>query len=337
MPVAKNPFIRYKIINACLTSKAKPYPTKEELKAALAREDIRIGSRSLENDIEAMRFDNRLGYHAPIAFCRRNRGYYYTDPDYTIERLPLSSDELEAFAVVVDSFKRFRGAEALHPVDGVFDKLDKLVMQQRKPANGKETYPVVDFEKMPFSKGVEHFDTLHRAIRKRQPILIDYKKFDEKKPTQYLFHPYLLKEYRFRWYVLGYSEKRKSKVVLALDRIEHIASVRNKVFREQKVSEISNYFDHTIGVTFNPIGVKEIKVWFSPSQGNYLKTQHLHNTQQIISDDASGLVATFQLVPNYELAQTLLALGPEVKVLEPRWLRNQMKDMLAATLELYDK
>lgn len=67
----KTPQLRYKIINACLTNKSKPYPTMSEIKDALARHDLEVSTRSFEADLEAMRFDKSLGFFAPIAFSRR--------------------------------------------------------------------------------------------------------------------------------------------------------------------------------------------------------------------------------------------------------------------------
>jgi predicted DNA-binding transcriptional regulator YafY len=334
MPAGRNQFLRYKIINACLTNQKKPYPTIEDFKSALARQDIHVEKRAIENDLEAMRYDKRLGYHAPIEYNRKHHGYHYTEPEYTIEKLPLSSEELEAFELIVESFKRFRGAEVLNQVEGMFDKLDKVVMQQMRSKKPATKYPVVDFEKVPYSKGIEHFDKVYQAIIKQQPLLIAYKRFDQP-ASDHVFHPYLLKEYKFRWYVLGYSERSRGKLILALDRIESITN-KKTTFKENKGTDVQKYFEHTIGVTINPTGVKEIRLWFSPSQGNYLKTQYLHATQKIISDDSTGLIISLQLIPNYELLQTLLAYGPEAKVLEPPSLQEQLKEMVKKTMHLYD-
>ena len=336
MPIGKNPFLRYRIINACLTNSRKPYPTIQEFQRALADGDMQVEKRAIEKDLEAMRYDKRLGYHAPIAYCHTNRGYHYTNPEYTIDKLPLSSEEVEAFELIVESFKRFRGAQVLEHVEGMFDKLDKVLMQQLKPKKSRVEYPVVDFEKMPYSKGIEHFDALYQAIIKQQPLTITYKRFNHPAPTEHIFHPYLLKEYKFRWYLLGYSERKRGKLILALDRIEKITN-KKIVFTPNKGVELQHYFGHTIGVTISKSGVSELRLWCSPTQGNYFKTQHLHATQQIISEDSTGMILTFQLIPNYELLQTLLAFGPEVEVLEPASVRGQLEEMLQKSLGRYRK
>ncbi len=334
MSAGKNPYQRYYILNACFTNRQKPEWTKEELIRKLNENDFAVSARTIDNDLSAMRDDKRLGFFAPIKFCRKAYAYHYTDPEYSIDKLPLTSDEIEAFELIVESFKRFRGAQVFKNVAGIFDKLDKVVKQQAKPKKGEVTYSVVDFEKVPNSKGIEHFDKLHSAIIKQQPLLVAYKRFDQ--PVRdHVFHPYLLKEYKFRWYVLGYSEPSRKKIILALDRIENL-TIKKIPFKPYTGIDVQKYFDHTIGVTVNADGVKEVQLWCSVSQGHYFKTQPLHETQQILSDDATGLVLSLQLVINYELLQTLLAFGAEVKVLKPASLQQQVKDMIVRGMKLYE-
>ena len=335
MANGKNPYLRYKIINACFANKQTPYWTIPDLIEAMDKQDISVSQRSIESDLHAMRYDERLAYHAPIAYCRLHRGFHYTDADYTIDKLPLSEDDISAFEMIVESFQRFKGAQVLSQVEGMFDKLGK-VAGQLKIKKSKLSYPPVLFERIPYYKGIEHFDVLHHAILKQMPLLIGYKRFDYEIVKEHTFHPYLLKEFKFRWYLLGYSETRKSKLILALDRMERIAPIRI-AFKPYKGAEVQKYFDHTIGVTIMNSGVKDIRLWFSASQGNYIKTQHLHATQRIVSDTADGLIISLQLISNYELKQILLSFGPEVKVIEPASLRDEIKEMLEKSLRLYDQ
>jgi predicted DNA-binding transcriptional regulator YafY len=333
MPLIKNALARYYLINECLANPRKKFWTMEEFMEKFEENDISVSKRTLEFDLEAMRYDKRLNYRAPIEYSKKRKGYHYTDPDYSIEKLPLNEKDIEMFELLLESAQRVKGSQGLSDVGGMFDKLDKVVGQLRQKKS-KLPYPVVAFEKIPYYKGIEYFNPLYKAITKRTPLSIQYKKFEHETPREHIFHPYLLKEYKFRWYVLGYSERRRGKLILALDRIESI-SAKKVSFKEYKGIDIQKYFDHTIGVTLNDRGVKEVKLWFSASQGNYIKTQHLHATQQILFDDKNGMIVTLQLIPNYELLQILLAFGPEVKVLEPVTLQEEMKEMLRRSLGQY--
>jgi predicted DNA-binding transcriptional regulator YafY len=334
MPLIKNAVARYYLIDECLTHPHHRYWTLEEILEKGEERDIIVSKRTLELDIQAMRYDDRLRYYAPISYCKKNKGFYYTDQTYSVTKLPLTVDDIQWFEVMIDSLQRFRGAEILHHVEGIFDKLEKVV-GHLKTNRSKSAYPVVAFEKIPYSKGMEHFDVLYRAILKQTPLRITYQKFEGQTPSVHVFHPYLLKEYKFRWYVLGFSETRRSKLILALDRIEGIVKEKME-FKPAKGLDVQKYFDHTIGVTITHGSVKEIRLWFSVKQGNYIKTQHLHETQRIVSDTKEGLIVTLQLIPNYELLQLLLSFGPEVHILEPQTLQQELKTMLEKNLKLYE-
>lgn len=90
MPTAKSMLCRYQIINMCLSSKVKRYWSQHALIAKLADNDICVSRRTLMHDIDAMRYDQRLGYNAPIVFCKANKGFYYNQEDYSINKLDRS-------------------------------------------------------------------------------------------------------------------------------------------------------------------------------------------------------------------------------------------------------
>jgi len=72
---------------------------------------------------------------------------------------------------------------------------------------------------------------------------------------------------------------------------------------------------------------------FTPAQGHYIKTRHLHHTQTIVRDDADGLVISLQLIQSYTLCQLILSCMPNVKVLQPLNLRDKVVEMLRKGLE----
>lgn len=97
----KLPAIRYRMIDQYLRSKSQPYWSKPDLLRKLEELDLQVGARTLERDIEDMRHDARLGFFAPIEYCKKNQGYYYTNPDFSIG-LNFGPKEYEALKVLVD-------------------------------------------------------------------------------------------------------------------------------------------------------------------------------------------------------------------------------------------
>lgn len=93
---------RYQIIDAILTNKRIKYPTKEYiLERCREKLDKSLSKSTIEKDLKVMREDPTLGYNAPIAYCKANKGYYYTDPEYTIKKLNLSLEDWETILIVV--------------------------------------------------------------------------------------------------------------------------------------------------------------------------------------------------------------------------------------------
>ena len=92
MPANKYALIRYRTIDRCLRNVARPFPSKEELRAACEEalygsDGDRISTSTLEKDLNAMRYDGALGYYAPIAYHRDERGYYYEEEGFSIDNL----------------------------------------------------------------------------------------------------------------------------------------------------------------------------------------------------------------------------------------------------------
>ena len=112
MPANKHALIRYRIIDRCLTNKLRKYPTKQYIQEKITYElygniENLISLSIIEKDFDAMRNDTSLGYNAPIKYCKINKGYYYADPEYSIDGLALNDQETEALQESVSLLKSF--------------------------------------------------------------------------------------------------------------------------------------------------------------------------------------------------------------------------------------
>lgn len=331
MSVTKNVIARFRIIDHCLSNRRQRYWTIDALREKIMEHDIVVSRRTIEIDLKLMRYDEQLAYFAPIEYCRKNKGHYYADPEYSIGHESLTKEDLDDFQLQVHTIQKYWSAQLAHVAEGVFGKLKKVAAHLKRKAIHAEV--VIEFEKIPTHKGMEHFDVLRRACEQRQPLCITYKEStgNEKK---YILHPYLLKEYKNMWHVLGYQEQHKKIAFFALDRIISIEE-RLIAFQANDHLDARKYFENTIGVTATDQPVESVELCFSPSQARYVETLPLHPTQCIVRETGEGLFLTLQLIVNDELVQMLLSFGPEVRVIAPESLRNYMRDMLALSLRHY--
>lgn len=331
MPFSKNQVIRYKIINGCLRNPVKKYWSKEELIEEFKKADIVVNDRTVIGDIYNMRYNDQLKYHAPIIYSKYNKGYYYSNPDYSIESLPLNETDIRSLEFAAAILNQYKNIEVFNAFAGTVTKVIDLVNHL------KSNYPVqsfIDFEKSSDSPGAQHLNFLINLIRENTVIELEYKRFDDH-PKKHELSPYLLKEYRNRWYLLGFHHDAEKIMIFGLDRILSINPLLDSAFRISPDFNPATYFQNTMGITYTDSPVEEIILLFDPYQGNYLRSQPLHPTQEILEDDEEEFRIKLHLVPNYEFYSTILSYGANVEVLSPPSIRENIIQMLQDSMQLY--
>ncbi|MDR2937481.1 MAG: hypothetical protein LBU92_00900 [Prevotellaceae bacterium] len=95
MPQNKFALARYCIIDTMLR-RSEYVKTTSIQEACFERTGYHVSHRTIQLDIEAMRFDTFLGYHAPIAYCPRRKAYYYEDRSYCLHPFSFTQEEVAA-------------------------------------------------------------------------------------------------------------------------------------------------------------------------------------------------------------------------------------------------
>lgn len=324
MPTNLDALIRYHTIDKCLQRKNKTWKWEDLSQACYeavneirpVAEKNKFSKRTIDNDIKILRSDI-LGYNAPIV-CK-NGIYSYADPNYSINNCSLNASELSAIklaAIILSSYKGFDFSKLL---DNVSSKLESKPIW--KGIEKMEQF--VQFEGIEIANGKEHLDTIMNAILEKQPLEILYKRFEDNNPKSHILHPYLLKEYRGRWYVVGKTEKRLTINTFALDRIIELRHSNNTYLKNDAI-DINIFFKNTIGVGFTENKPEKIVLKLNALQANYVKSQAIHFTQEIISESESEIVLSLFLVINNELISMLLSFQDALEILEPIHLREKI-------------
>jgi predicted DNA-binding transcriptional regulator YafY len=334
MPRNKEALIRYRVINRCIRDYT--YVSKEQLINACERAlDISpIGERTIEGDIHAMRYDNALGYDAPIKFDRNRKAYYYDPPDYSIDNIPLNDDELQSLTFAATLLDQFKNVEIFSKFTGSVQKIVDAVNINRV-MDDKGTLYFIDFEKVPFVKGSEFLDPIIKAIRQKQVLKITYHAFHSEKDHHHDIHPYLLKEYRNRWYLIGFHEYFREIRIYGLDRIVSLDVNPNLNYIDSNFSP-EDYFKNVIGI-FSPLGEPpEIILEFNKETAQYIITQPIHESQKMIGENDNSITFSLMVHPTVELLQMILGWGNAIKVMKPEYLKEEISSILRENLDRYN-
>lgn len=322
MPANKYALLRYRIIDDCLTNKARKFPTKEDMQYACEQalygsSGERISISTIEKDMWAMKNEGELGYYAPIAYSKLEKGYYYENPEYTIKEISLSEEDKEAIRFAANTLFQFKDLAIFDQFGSAIQKImDRLSISPEIQDEAVDRF--VQFENTPLAKGTDLLPLLLQAIKENREVRFRYVSFLDEHETERQLHPYLLKEYRNRWYIIGKDIEGKKVKTFGLDRISDL-SIRDSYFTVDKSFDPEVLFKYSFGIT---AGGKPEKVVlkFAPQEGRYVKAQPLHPTQKIIKDKADGLTVELKVIPSYELKAAIRSFGDKVEVLEPTQL-----------------
>jgi len=339
MSLHKHALIRYRIIDSMLRNKYRLYPSIEEIRAKC--EDSLFGSdwgdniskSTIEKDFRSMRSDAELGFFAPIKYDKKKDGYYYTDEEFTIHNLPLKPEDIDAIKFASNTLMNFRESPLFvqfrFAIEKIFDRLNiSSEVQDERLDN------LVQFDSYPDFPGNDYLQPLYTAIKDYKKVEIHYQRFNSTELSVRVYHPYLLKEYKYRWYVIGYSEDRDRIVTYALDRISKIESIEEE-FLIQSDFNADTFFKYSFGITQIDHAPQKIKLKFPSSQRGYIETQALHKTQEIIKETASYFILQLDVLVTYELLERIMSYGENVEVFAPESLKETIIKRYRSALSKY--
>ncbi|MDH6308944.1 putative DNA-binding transcriptional regulator YafY [Dysgonomonas sp. PFB1-18] len=338
MPVNRNALIRYKTIDTCLRNRYRQW-TLEDLIDACSDAlyeyegiDKGISKRTVQMDIQMMRSE-KLGYNAPI-IVYDNKYYTYEDEDYSITNTPLSEQDLKVMSEAVEVLRQFRSFSYFSGMEDIVSRLEDHVTSAKQ-----KTTPVIDFEKNESLQGLGYLDTIYNAIVNKQVLEMKYRSFKARSASNFLFYPYLLKEYRNRWFVFGIKKGTPMLLNLALDRIHSLQISENEPYRENTIFDPATFFDDVVGVTKTLNQKTEtVRFWANAQNAPYIQTKPLHRSQQVIEEQADGsVIFELNVIINQELQREIFGFADNIKVLAPQSLVDFFRWKFRLAKELYNK
>ena len=334
MAVNKNALIRYKTIDKCLQNTFKKWTLQNLIEACsdalyeYEGKDTYVSKRTLQLDIQMMRSD-KLGYNAPIVVYDR-KYYKYEDVNYSITNIPISEQDLEQLSETVAFLKQFQGFSHFREIEGMVQKLEDHVYTRKNKLT-----PIIDFEKNESLKGLEFLDRLYKSIQGKKTIELTYKSFHAREANTFVFYPYLLKEFRNRWFVIGMKRKREGILNLALDRIVAIQE-SEVVYKPNTRIDLETYYKDTIGVSVSPsMPPAKVILYVTHRHAPYVLTKPFHHSQQLICKDNYGITISLEVQLNFELEKEILSIGDGIKVISPPRLKRNIMDRIQGALDGY--
>jgi predicted DNA-binding transcriptional regulator YafY len=307
----------------------KTYPSKSDLREACEESlfGSTYGDHICDSTIEKDLFAMRMEHDAPIKYSRKHEGYYYEDPDYTINDIPLSEDELESIRFAVQTLQQFQEVPYFKEFGSAIDKIATRVAVAG--TEGNETSAFIGFETAYSSIGNQWLPLLLTAIQEKKTCHFTYASFKSGIAKERNVLPVYLKEYRNRWYLISFDLEKSDWITYALERMDGLV-VNEAQHLLKEAFNPSSFFAETIGITTEKKAAERIALRVNDIASKYIESQPLHSSQEKIG--TNQFVLTVQI--NEELIRTLLGFMGELQIISPAHLVQTWNERIQKQLSI---
>ncbi len=329
----KHALTRYRVLDACFSNRMRKYYAEdliskcnEALAERYGTDDAGISRRTFFDDLNDL--DSIVGEYG-VEIQRLNDGrkkyYRYDKADFSLFTKGFNEEDLRALKENIQTLQRFKGLPTFSWMDSLVSKLeDKLTIKS-------SVQNIIDYEENTGYSGIEWLKDCFDAIIGQQTIRVDYRNFEDKE-FHWTIHPYYIKQYNNRWFLIGLNPDYENLTTIPLDRIDDIIPLHIPYIPNITI-DFDGYFDKIIGVTLANAPEEKIVLRFTQKRLQYVLTKPIHKSQ-VCTEPDSGIVS-IRLIPNRELEALLLSFGPDVEVISPQALREQIQDKIKTSFSNY--
>jgi predicted DNA-binding transcriptional regulator YafY len=232
----------------------------------------------------------------------------------------MKTDEIEAIEKAVEIIKAIGDSRISKQFNTA---IDKLMSATKAYAPAKtDDLPVLQLMTVPASSGFEHFDLLYRAAKEKIPVSFIHFSYQKRKFKHCIVHPFLIKEFDNRWYLIGFSESHQMIRTFGVDRISFPLLLKMK-FIPTSLELKEFFYKDMYGVFPLENTVKTTIIIHAKKQStHFFKAYPIHESQVITKFSSGHSKITFELIPTTELARHFRMQGDEVQVIRPRWFAD---------------
>ena len=341
MPTNKNALIRYKYLDKLLSDYHHFYDIHdltEKVNDMLYEDGFsEVTQRCIEKDLNTLEY---APFSAPIERFTKNgkRCIAYSKRSFSIFTKELSDEEAILLREVLNTIGQFDGLDNFKWLD---DFKIGLGLEERRQ--------IISFSNNPYLQNSNLLGTLFDQISNKVVIRLSYHTFSDETVRSIDFHPYLLKQYNDRWFLLGAADSDKKLLNFALDRIDKVEPLPEKKYIECP-DDIFERFENIVGVTlYEERQVEHIVCWVSEASKGYVNTKPIHESYTPLKGEKekqlheqypkldAGLFFSLDCIANYELIRELCSYGKNLIVLSPQKIKNEILERAQEMLNNYQK
>jgi predicted DNA-binding transcriptional regulator YafY len=177
------------------------------------------------------------------------------------------------------------------------------------------------------------FEEAVSAVLSRRRLLISYYTRSKRSESERVLSPQRLLHYRNTWYLDAWCHASEGLRRFALDAVRS-AKVLDEPARELPMAEVEKALDQGYGI-FGGAQLRWATLHFSAEAAQWVAQEEWHPQQQLKAQSDGSLRMRIPYSDSTELVMDVLRHGPNVRVMSPPELADEVRDQLQATLASY--
>jgi proteasome accessory factor C len=283
------------------------------------------------------RLINELRDHlgAPLEQDADGRGFYYDRSlagSFELPGLWISPDELQALLTARHVLGNVQPGLLEDELEGVQQRINQLLDAQG-----------LDFSTQPGRINIRHdagrpvpaelFEDVLQALFKRERLVITYHGRRRDDISEREISAQRLTSYRDRWYLDAWCHRSEGLRSFALERIRNIRRL-DEASIDLPDEELARHFDQAFGIFSGPVEHQAV-LRFGAEPARWAADEVWHPEQKNTWLDDGRFELTVPFGRSRELVMEILRYGPDVEVISPPFLREEVAGQLEDALAKY--
>ena len=276
---------------------------------------------------------NRFG--APIKYDRTRNGWYYTDTTYFLPAIMLTNEEITAFFLGEQLFRRYLGTPFETPLRLALDKIKQHLPDHVSYDAQKETTAFTFTGGGRAMVDPELLLELNNTIHLKRSIEIEYYSASSGQTSKRTVDPYHLNNIHGDWYLIAYCHTRREPRDFLTSRIKAHKRLPS-TFQITPSFSLNTYLE-TGFLAERAIAPDNIVIKFDEYQARWIRERQWHTSQKIEELPSGELILHLNVGGLGEVKRWVMGYGSHAEVLKPESLRSEIKEEVEKMKKNYSK
>ena len=308
-----------------------------------------VSLKTLQDELECSRAtvrriieEMRLYFNAPLEYERSRNGYHYATGEGTVFELPglwFSSTEIFALLTTQQLLAQVQPGLLDAQLKPVRERIEKILATRHL---GDISQPSEDISKRVHilrmtGRNVEHvcFQAVAGALLQRHRLHIRYHGRGDDQSSSREVSPQRLIHYRDNWYLDAWCHVRNALRSFAVERITSAKALPQRC-RDVPDAQLDAHYASAYGI-FAGEPEHTAVLRFTAERARWVADEHWHPQQQGCYLENGSYELRIPYSDSRELVMDILKYGPDVEVLGPDELRQEVRARLLAAISHYQK